>query len=506
MKQFFTKQLFLAALIMFAVTGAMAANVGKSDGYNIKVKIHNLKDSTIYLAYHFGDKEYMKDTIKLDANGEGVFKGPEKLDQGIYLVVLPPKTYFEVVVGDKQSFSVENDTANFVQNFKSVGSEENDVFYGDMRFIVQKQKEREALNKQLKDSEKDEKKTKEIKDKLTQLDKEVEANRKKIRQEHSNLLYSKVLYMLQDTEVPEAPKNSKGEPVDSFFAFHFYKAHYFDHIDLADPRMLKTPILFNKVDNYLERVCSQDFDSLNKEVDLILTQSKPNDECFRFWLVTLLNKYANSKVMGQDEVYVHLVDNYYAKGMATWLDSTDLYRIVSTAQDMKPTLIGKKAPGLMLKDTSGNYHSLYDMKCKYVLLYFYDPDCGHCQKETPHVVAQYDSLKGKYDLCVYAATTEVEKEKWEKFIKDYKIGEFTNVGDIELHDNFRQIYDIKSTPRIFLLDRDRVIRAKRFGAEQIGMILEGLEKMEKQKAAKDQGSNIKLEDNLSKDQKAMGDK
>ena len=476
------------------------------DAYHINVRITTLKDSTIYLAYHFGDKQYMKDTIKLNSNGEGVFKGKEKLDQGIFLVVMPNKTYFEILIGDNQTFSVVNDTANFITNFQQTGSDENQVFYDDMRFIQAKQKEREELNKQLKEADKDEAKKKLVKDKLSQLDKDVIANRKKIRETHPDYLYSKILYMLEEVEVPEAPKNAKGEPIDSFFAFHFFKAHYFDHIDLADQRMLKTPILYGKVDNYLDKVCLQDFDTINNEVDMILTKSKPNQECFRFWLVTLLNKYANTKVMCQEAVYVHLVKNYYDKGMATWLDSADMFRISKTAADMEPTLCNKQTPGLMLKDTSGNYHSLYDIKSKYIILFIYAPDCGHCQKETPHLVNQYDSLKTKYDITVFAASTETEREKWTKFIKDYKTGQFINVADIELHDNFRQIYDVKSTPRIFLLDKNRKIVAKRFGAEQLGVVLENLEKLEKEKQRKlEKDKNRPMEDNIEGTQKAGGE-
>ncbi|MDX2001874.1 MAG: DUF5106 domain-containing protein [Chitinophagales bacterium] len=488
------RKILLAPLLLVAAIVCFALPAKAKDAYSIKVKITSLKDTSIYLAYHFGDKQYMKDTLKLNNMGMGTFRGTEKLEQGIYLVVMPSKTYFEIIVGDDQDFSIENDTANFVEHMKVEGSDENRIFYDDMRFIMGKQKERQALDAKLKE-EKDEQKKKDIKKQLEDIDKSVVAYRKDIRIKNPNLLYSKVLYTLEEIEIPEAPKNEKGVVIDSAFTYKYYKQHYFDHIDLADPRMLKTPVLFNKVEYYLEKVMPQLVDSLNPAVDYIIDAASKNDTTYKFWVVTLLNKYANTKVMCLDGVYVHIGDKYYCSGKASWVDSADVVRICDRVKAMKPTMCDLKAPGLMLKDSSGNYHNLYSLPSKYVLLYFYDPDCGHCKKETPHVVAAMDSLMKKYDVKVYAVATEIEREKWINFLKEFKMDKFINVADIELQNNFRQIYDIQSTPRIFLLDKNRVIRAKRFSAEQIGLILEGIEKMDSQ------GKDRKLEDNIDATQR-----
>ena len=45
------------------------------NGYEINLTINGLHDSTIYLAYHLGDKQYIKDTIKLDNAGHGIIRG-----------------------------------------------------------------------------------------------------------------------------------------------------------------------------------------------------------------------------------------------------------------------------------------------------------------------------------------------------------------------------------------------------------------------------------------------
>lgn len=49
------------------------------NGYNIDLTIKGLQDSSIYLAYHLGDKQYIKDTIRLDKAGHGIIHGQETL-------------------------------------------------------------------------------------------------------------------------------------------------------------------------------------------------------------------------------------------------------------------------------------------------------------------------------------------------------------------------------------------------------------------------------------------
>src|SRR4051812_26851032 len=89
---------------LFIMLIAFSINM-KAGGYEIKVHIIGLKDTAVYLGNHFGDKQYVKDTIQLDKDGRGVFKGKDSLPGGIYLIVLPNKTYFEIVVKE-QKFAI----------------------------------------------------------------------------------------------------------------------------------------------------------------------------------------------------------------------------------------------------------------------------------------------------------------------------------------------------------------------------------------------------------------
>src|SRR5665648_53908 len=98
------------------------------NGYDIDITIRGLEDSTVFLAYHLGDKQYINDTVILDKAGHGRFTGKEVLPQGIYMIVLPGKKYFEILMSDDQYFGLNCSFNDYFGSLKFTGSNENSAF------------------------------------------------------------------------------------------------------------------------------------------------------------------------------------------------------------------------------------------------------------------------------------------------------------------------------------------------------------------------------------------
>ena len=78
----------ISLTILLIISSGLA--IGQANkGFEISFRIDGLSDSTVYLAYHLGDKQYLKDSVRLDKTGHGLFSGKESLPQGIYMIVLP---------------------------------------------------------------------------------------------------------------------------------------------------------------------------------------------------------------------------------------------------------------------------------------------------------------------------------------------------------------------------------------------------------------------------------
>lgn len=453
-------------------------SVSAQEGYQVKVKVAGVRDSMCYLANYFGDKQYLKDSCLADAQGSFVFKGKEKLGGGIYLVVIPGKRYFEVLIDKEQNFSLETDTVDFVKHMKIKGSQENTVFYDYLKFIGEKSKSIEPLRAEFETVKSDPVKSEDVRKRMAVIDSSVITYKDEFMKNNPDFLLTKVFKVTEEVKMPEIPKKADGS-LDSLFMYNYYKAHFFDNIDLKDDRLLRTPVFHPKLEQYFKKLTLQMPDSINKEADQIIAQLNPGSEMFKYVVWWVTNTYETSNIMGMDAVFVHMVETYYTKEKAFWVDDAQLYKIQDRARVLKPILVGTKVKNIVLNDSLGRPHSLYDVKSKYTVLYFWDPDCGHCQKITPKLKESYDKMKSK-GLQVFAVCTEVEIDKWKKFIKEKDLN-WINVADPELHNNFRHDFDITTTPQIFLLDENKNIIAKKIEVDTMNDILEKKFEEEKKK-------------------------
>ncbi len=436
-------------------------------GHELKFKI-GLKDTLCYIANYFGDKQYLQDSAKTDKEGRVTFKGKEPLPGGIYLFVFPGKTYFEMIIDKEQHFNMECDPADVINTMIIKGSPDNQLFYDYLKFIQTQSRTVEPLRAVRKAQADLKQNTEETDNKIKAIDKAVIDYKLEYIKLHPNTLLAKVFQASQEPEVPEAPLLENGKK-DSTFAFHYYKQHYFDNFDFADDRLLRTPIYHNKVSVYLKNLTLQMPDSIIKAAEYLVERAKPNKETFKYMVWYITNTYETSNIMGMDAVFVYMAKKYYTKESAYWVDDAALYKIQDRAKVLEPILLGKKVKNLILEDTAGTFHALYNVKAQWTVLFFWDPDCGHCKKTVPVLEELYNKMKGK-GVEVFAICTEVEMDKWRNFIKEHKL-QWINVADPNLHNNFRHEFDISSTPQIFLLDKDKIIKAKKIDVETLDKIL-----------------------------------
>ncbi len=450
-------------LFLFAVTAlSLQALAG---GYEIKVNVKGLSDSTCQLAYYFGDKQYIKDSAKADAKGNLIFKGQEDLPGGIYMIVLPGKKYFEMIVDKEQHFSLESDASDLVTNMKVKGSKDNEIFYDYLRWISIRGKQVEELKKELDANKSNPAKSKDIKDKQAAIDAEVKQYKNDIIAKHPAMLLSAIFKASTEPDVPEPPKNADGS-IDSLFRYRYFRAHYFDNLNMKDDRLLRTPVFAPKIKQYVERIIPQHPDSICVGAQKMIDLTDEKSDIFKYLVFYITNTYEKSNIMGMDAVFVCMAEQYYLSGKAFWIDSAQTEKIRERVNALKPCLLGKQAYNMRMYKTDFQQISLNEVKNKYTIIYFWDPSCGHCQKVTPKLSEFYKTNKEKFDVEVFGVYIETDTTEWFKYIKEKELT-WLNVADLTLKTNFRAYYDIYSTPVIYVLDRNKKIIAKRIDVENL---------------------------------------
>lgn len=461
--------LFMASSI-FAQKGKPSTAKKSGKGYEITVSIKGQPDSMLYIANYYGASQYLKDSAFCVKSKPGiyVFKGKEPLLGGIYILATQKKAkLIEIIVDKNQQFMVSTDTVDLINNLKFKNSPENEQFYSYIIPTAKIQGDLSKLQKQLKEAKaaKNEADIQSLETQLKEKSKELEKVTKEFIIKNPEALISKVLKVNEQIEIPELPIKENGNP-DSTWGWTYYKTHYWDNVDLLDDRILRTPVFTNKLSTYFTGVLIQDNDSIIKEADLLIERVRPNKEMFKYIVWWITNHYETSKIMGQDAIFVHLAEKYYATNQCWWVSQSTIDNMNKRAAQIKAILIGAKAPELMMPDTNNIFISCYAPKTKYTFLWFWDPDCGHCKIETPKLRDFYNTHKDSLNLEIYAVSTDTDLERWKKYIVENKLV-WINVGGNTANLDYRKVFDIFSTPVLYILDEQKKIIAKRLSVDDL---------------------------------------
>lgn len=464
-------------------------------------KVNGVKDTTVFLIRYFGKNLYYADTAEMK-NGVVRFDG-SKQKPGILGVLFPEQKFFEFVYNN-EDVNLETDASNFVESMKVKKSVENKLFVGYVQYIGQRKQRAGQLTQQRDALDKESDEYKKLTEEIQSISDDVKNYQLKLIADNPSTLTSKIVKMSMDVEVPEAPKDENGNITDSNFRYNYYRTHFFDNIDLKDDRLVNTPIFHSKLSTYFGKTMMiQHWDTIVKYAYDFCDRLEPKSEMFKYSVTYIISNFSKSKVMGMDKVYVMMADRYICrKGddgeyLAFWMEEDKIKEVCEKIPAQKNTMLGIKPPNISLRDTTDkNWKDFYSLDAEYTILYFWDPECGHCKKTTPKLETLYREKFRDRNIEIFAVGKAVGEdfEKWKKFIREKELT-FINVAVTEslyrgaLEDarqfvpkyttlealNYQTTFDIFSTPRVFVLDKDKKIIAKQISISQLEDMMDRLQ-------------------------------
>lgn len=466
MKVFFlATSLILCGFASIAQVKKTNNSTSSSIGFSIKGKINGIGNSELYLAHYFGStQQVIKDTAQADAQGNFVFQGKDELPKGLYLISFSKNRYLDVIIGNT-NFSFETDTLDPINHMKFQNSAENEAFFGFQREMGKRYVELRKLEMEKKDPVQ-----------VASIRKEIIQYQQSWFEKNKLLFVSKLVRATFEPEIPPF-KKKVSTPKDSTefyqYQFSYYKKHFFDNLDLNDERFIRTPFLQKKLEKYFEDLVVQQPDSIIKDADLLMSKIK-NKEVRLYVIYKIASTYETSNIVGTDAAFAHMGEKYYVGEASLW-DTTTVRQMRDRIKVLKPLLIGKRIPELLLTDPSGKRLTTASIPGEYTLVYFYDPECSHCKEETPKLMAQANYFKSK-KISVLATSIARNKKQWTDFIKEYKMESIYNGIDIhpsaksgkeEYYTDFLRTFDIYSTPIIYILDKNKRIIGKKIPTDKI---------------------------------------
>ena len=220
-------------------------------------------------------------------------------------------------------------------------------------------------------------------------------------------------------------------------------AHFWDGIEAFDGPTDENPVLAAQLDFYFDKMVAPLPDSITNEIDRLVEKTSFNTDLRDFILWHLLEKYRHPEYMSQDQVFVWLYDHYFSNLDIRDLNEANLALIRDKAETFRRLALFNLAPNFAINDSV----DLHSVESEYSVLFFYDHDCDVCHQE----MQELDSV------CVAHPEITV-------------LSIDMNTNDIRV-DALYDLYDIETTPLIYVLDRNKRIMAKKIHAIQIPLLL-----------------------------------
>ena len=220
-------------------------------------------------------------------------------------------------------------------------------------------------------------------------------------------------------------------------------SHFWDGIEAFDGPTDNNPILASQLDFYFDKMVAPLPDSITLEISRLIERTGNNSNLHDFILWHLLEKYLHPEYMSQDQVFVFLYDEYFSKLEIKNLNATSLALIQEKAERLRKLALFRPAPAIHIEGID-----LQSIESEYTVLFFYDHDCEVCRQE----MQELDSVTERNpEITVLAVDMNTE--------------------DISINVLY-DLYDIETTPLLYVLDRDKRIIAKKLQARQIPIILD----------------------------------
>ena len=227
-----------------------------------------------------------------------------------------------------------------------------------------------------------------------------------------------------------------------------------------------------KVDEYVEAIAAYPLTQQQEECDFLIGACADSLER-QFVAVRLYDHYLNSRLLGSENVAVHLIDAWFIPGKVKMYDEMDLFNAMVFAEFNRSSLIGAPAPTLELFDAGGAAAAVCPPggSGRYTLLYFYSPGCATCRLTTgplTGVAARYAA-----DLDFVAVNTDADRSAWERYLADHPSfrDAALQLWDPELHSDYQRLYGVTQTPQTVLVDPSGTILGRRLDAEALQTLL-----------------------------------
>jgi thiol-disulfide isomerase/thioredoxin len=458
-------------LILFTATFTIAQD------YRYSLTVNGLtQPSSVYFGYWYGQNAFVIDSAQVKpGHASAEFTGQRQWPTGLYFWGLSgyPNTVNFVINGEQDMlFSTHVQAPN--DSIRVQRSRENEPYFDWLRYEREAQTNirlaEESLS-MLRRATKDRTVWMEQIARINGLAANYDSIARHQVKLYPDLFYPKMVLAERNVALPRdiAPRQPDGTPNPAFQ--HYIQSHFWDNFDFSDERMMQTPVLPRKMDQWIN-IQPSELDTVKLHLRRLMEKASANDNLRQLTIELLIERFDQPSVGGNETMLVYLFDQFGRTATQIGLDTADWMRLEYKVSAYRYTLPGLIAPDFALFNEKDSLITLSELPAKYTILYFFSPLCTHCQELTPKV---YETTLPYLDkgLQVVSVTTDHRKEVWTNYVTQNLKG-WTCLMDMMEPSLVEEKYATHNLPNLLLLDENKRILARRLPADQLNGVLEQL--------------------------------
>lgn len=462
--------------------------VAMGQTYDLAFRLDGATDSVMYIARHHRDQLQLLDSTRRTSDGTYRFRGKKRWPIGIYALVGQgrDKAVGDFTIDGSQRFTLTADAKLTPSSVHVKGCQSNSRMFSYLATIAEAKQQMEEIRLRLKEPSTRAQ---------AEADEQALVQRMKTFEQetlygHSPILFFRLIALCREPDVPDSVGNKA----------QYYRAHYWDNLfgsEVGERRsefsagsdiysaLLYSPNLYGKVNLFFYgTLYRSNSDTICAEIDRLAARIGDDTAMLRYVFDHIEPRYFRStRNIGWDAVWCHLASEYYLKGRCPWATEATLHNMRYNYNRIRQSLIGAHGQELWMADTNQSadpkdWISSHRFPTRYVILWFWDPDCHHCQEQSAELAALCDSLRTAPDrrFEVYAVGYESDVEKWKKYLREHHMP-FVNVGGTNVNIDYQEAYNVHGAPTMIILNERRdIIMNKTLPVKNILPFLDNYEK------------------------------
>ena len=440
-------------ILLFAGLCASAS----AQKYSFTFRVADGTDTMLYVGQHYRDEVRLVDSARVQS-GVCVFAGRRNWTRGIYALVRQDRktVLADFAVDDSRRFTISGDAKLTPSTVSVKGSEVNRMLFDYMATLQAAQQEVKSIRERKKNpatqaqAEADE----------TALTERMRAYQAKTLGSTAPNVFFELVNLCENPDVPDSVEDKA----------RYFRVHYWDRLfgsahSTMSSELLYSPQLFNKMNYFFFGLLYRaDSDTICRELDRLMERVGDDTAMQRYVLQFIEPRYFRStKNIGWDAVWCHIAREYYLKGRCPWSRESERFLMQQNYDRIIQSIIGAHGQELWMADTnqSGDpkdWISSHRFPTRYVILWFWDPDCHHCQEQSEELKVLYDSLQKAPDrrFEIYAVGYESDVAKWKRYVREHDF-RWVNVGGPNVNIDYQEAYNVHGAPTMIILNERRDI-------------------------------------------------